>query len=136
MQGTLNFAKTNADSCTVKGTFALPSDYSFAGKLMTLNIGGAQISFTLNSKGQGLNGLSRINKPSYNKTTGLWTFSAMLRGGNWQTDWATFGPANANISKPGASVTLPVVLVIDDESFMASPLLQYTSRVGKSGVGK
>jgi hypothetical protein len=133
LQGTLNFAKTNADTATIKATFALPADFSFTGQLVTLNIGGAQTSFTMDSKGRGLNGLSRFNKPSFNKKTGLWTFNAMLRNGSWHTPWAAYGLINATILKPGVSVTPPVILVIGDESFMAIPTRQYTSQAGKSG---
>ena len=133
LQGTLNFARTNADSCTVRGTFSLPSNYNFTGKLVTLNVGGAETSFTLDSKGRGLSGLSRLNKPSYNKKTGLWTFNAMLRNGSWHIPWAAYGLVNATILRPGSPVTLPVVIAIDNESFMAAPNRHYTSLVGKSG---
>jgi hypothetical protein len=87
----------------------------------------------MDSKGRGLNGLSRFNKPSFNKKTGLWTFNAMLRNGSWHTPWAAYGLINATILKPGVSVTPPVILVIGDESFMAIPTRQYTSQAGKSG---
>jgi hypothetical protein len=136
LQGTLNFARTNADNCTVKGTFALPPNYNFTGKLVTLNIGGAQTSFTLDSKGRGLNGLNRFSKPSYNKITGLWTFNAILRNGSWRTPWAAHGLLNASILKPGVSVTLPVILAIDNESFMATPSRHYTSLAGRSGIAR
>jgi hypothetical protein len=136
LQGTLNFARTNADNCTVKGAFALPPNYNFTGKVATLNIGGAEISFTLDSKGRGLNGLSRFNKPSYNKITGLWTFNAILRNGSWRTPWAAHGLVNATILKPGAPVTLPVILAIDNESFMATPSRHYMSRAGRSGSAR
>ena len=136
LQGTLNFAQTNADACTIKGTFALPPDYNFSNKVVTLNIGGAETSFTLDGKGRGLNGLNRFNKPSYNKTTGLWTFNAILRNGSWRNSWAAHGLINASILKPGVPVTLPVVLAIDNDSFMATPSRQYTSQAGKSGIAR
>jgi Concanavalin A-like lectin/glucanases superfamily/Putative Ig domain len=134
--GTLNFAKTNADTCTIRGAFALPSNFNFSNKVVTLNIGGAETSFTLDSKGRGLIGLSRFNKPTYSKTTGLWTFNAMLRNGSWQTPWAAHGLANATIASPGVSVTLPVVLAIDSESFTATSSRHYTSRAGKTGSAR
>ncbi|HXI84263.1 MAG TPA: LamG-like jellyroll fold domain-containing protein, partial [Verrucomicrobiae bacterium] len=136
LQGTLNFAQTNADTCTVKGSFALPSDYNFSNKVVTLNIGGAETSFTLDSKGRGLSGLNRFNKPSYNKTTGLWTFNAILRNGSWRNSWAAHGLIDASILKPGVPVTLPVNLAIDNQSFAATPSRQYTSQAGKSGIAR
>jgi len=129
----LNFAQTNADSCTIKGVFALPPDYNFSNKVVTLNIGGAETSFTLDGKGRGLNGLNRFNKPSYSKTSGLWTFNAILRNGSWRNSWAAHGLINVSIVKPGVPVTLPMTLVIDGESFVATSHLQYTSRAGKLG---
>ena len=50
LQGTLSFAKTNADKCTVKGSISLPQDYIFAGKLVVLDVGGVTMSFTLDAK--------------------------------------------------------------------------------------
>jgi T5SS/PEP-CTERM-associated repeat protein/autotransporter-associated beta strand protein len=141
LQATLNFAKTNADRCTVKGAFDPPADYtnaySFAGKLATLDIGGADVSFTLGSKGSGRNGLSTFSKPTYNKKTGLWTFNATLKNGSWRTPWAAYSMINSNIPKPGALVTnLPVIFLLDTEAFMGTTNLHYTAKQGKSGTAK
>jgi hypothetical protein len=136
LQATVNFAKTNADTCTIRGTFDLPSTYHFAGKPVTFDIGGAQVSFMLDSKGQGRNGSSLFRKPSYNKKTGLWSFTAELRGGLWQPIWAATGMVNANVLKPGMAVSLPVILVIDNEAFMQIPKLRYMSKAGKSGTAR
>jgi hypothetical protein len=137
LQGKLNFAKTNADSCTVKGTFDLPANYSFAGKLVTLDIGDAPVSFSLGRKGSGVNGLNVFKKPTYNKKTGLWTFSATLKNSSWQSSWAEYGMINSDIPKPGVLVTnFPVVVVLDTEAFMGTVNLHYTAKQGKSGTAK
>ena len=137
LQGTLNFAKTNADSCTVKGTFSLPVSYSFAGKLVTLDIGGTNVSFVLDSKGKWHNGLSTFSKPTYNKSHTNWTFNATLKNGSWQTPWAEYGMVNTNTPKQGILVTnFPVTLVVDTEAFMGTTNLQYTAKHGKSGTAK
>jgi hypothetical protein len=136
LQGTLNFAKANADSCTVKGTLELPASFSFAGKVVTVAMGDAGVSFTLSSKGSGRNGLSLFNKPTYSKKTGLWTFNAALKNGSWQSSWAEYGMTNATIPKPGNLVSVPVILVIDTEAFMATPTLLYTAKQDKSGTAK
>ena len=91
LQATSNFAQTNADSCTIKGSFVLPSNYNFIGSVITLNVGGAQVGFTLDSKGKGVNGSSQFTKPSYSRNTGRWTFNATLRNGSWQSSWTTMG---------------------------------------------
>jgi len=136
LQGTLNFAKTNADTCTVKGKFELPQKFSFANKLATLDVGGAEVSFTLSKKGSGLNGVSLFNKPSYNKKTG-WTFNATLKG-NWQTAWSGYSMTNTNTPKTGILITnFPVILVVDTEAFMGTKTnLHYTAKPGKSGTAK
>jgi len=137
LQLNLNFAKTDADSCTVKGTtLGLPASYNFAGKLATLDIGGTNVSFTLGSKGSGLNGVSTFSKPTYNKKTGLWTLSATLKG-SFQTTWAQYSMISSNISKPGVLVTnFPVILLLDTEAFVGTTNLHYTAKQGKSGSAK
>ena len=138
LQLNLNFAKTNADSCTVKGKFELPASYSFTNRLATLDIGGAEVSFTLPKKGSGHIGSSTFSKPTYNKRTGLWTFSATLKKGFWQSPWwADYSMINSNIPRPGVSVTnFPVILVLDTEAFMGTTNLNYTAKHGKSGTAK
>ena len=42
----------------------------------------------------------------------------------------------ATIPKPGDAGTMPVILVIGDEAFMADKSLLYTATAGKSGSAK
>ena len=137
LQLNLNFAKTNADSCTVKGGFELPASYSFYNRLATLDIGGAKVSFTLGSKGSGHNGLSTFSKPTYNRSHTNWTFSATLKNGSWQTPWADYSMINSNIPKSGVLVTnFPVIFILDTEAFVGTTNLHYTAKQGKSGSAK
>ena len=136
LQAGLNFAKTNADSCTLKATVDLPSDFIFANKQVTLNVGGAGLSFPITSKGLGANGLSKFSKPSYNKKTGLWAISATLKSGSWQNQWAELGMTDSPVGKPGVAVDLPVVLIVDKEAFVGIAHLHYTATVNKSGTAK
>ena len=136
LQLNLNFAKTNSDSCTVMGRFELPASYSFSNRLATLDIGGAEVSFSLSSKGSGRNGLSIFNNPSYNKKTG-WTFNATLKNGSWQTQWADYSMINSNIPKPGVLVSnFPVILILDTEASVGTTNLHYTAKQGESGSAK
>jgi cytochrome c oxidase assembly protein Cox11 len=43
---------------------------------------------------------------------------------------------NDDVLKPGRTVSLPVILVIDDQAFMDIPNLHYTARARKSGTAK
>ncbi len=134
----LDFARTNADSCTVRGSFALPSTGtpSFAGAQATLDIGGASLTFTLPAKGSALNGRSKFSTPTFNSKTG-WKLNASFKNGFWQTDWANYSMINSNIAKPGALVSdLPVILLLDTEAFMATTNLHYTATQDKSGAAR
>jgi len=138
LQVNLNFARTNSDSCTIQGAFELPANYGFTNKLVTIDVGGAEVVFTLPSKaGTVRNGQSTFTKPSYNKKTGQWKFSATLKSGFWQTDWAAYGMINSNMPSPGILVTnFPVIFVVDTEAFMQTANLHYTAKAGKTGAAK
>ena len=133
----LNFARTNADSCTVIGSFDLPDGSTLTGKLATLNIGGAELSFTFPVRGAALNGRSRFNTPTRNRRTGLWTLRAAFSGGSWQDEWANYSMINSNIPRPGVLVSnLPVIFVLDTEAFMATTNLHYTASQNRSGLAR
>jgi concanavalin A-like lectin/glucanase superfamily protein/putative Ig domain-containing protein/PKD domain-containing protein len=136
LHATLNFARTNADSCTLSGTCDLPADYNFTGNVVTLDIAGAEVAFTLNSKRRGVNGLNTFTVSSYNKRTGLWSFNVTLRDGSWSSLWNSYGLVNATVLRPGAVVALPVILAIDNETFMATANLHYTAAAGRSGTAR
>jgi hypothetical protein len=133
----LSFAKTNADSAAVSGTFDLPDGFTFAGKLATLNVGGAQLSFLLPAKGTAVNGGSKFSVPKFSSKTGLWTLKAGFKKGSWHSEWANYSMINSNIPKPGTVVSdLPVILLLDTEAFMATTNLHYTATQGKGGAAK
>jgi hypothetical protein len=137
MRVNLNFAKANADRYNLRASLDLGVDFSLTNKLVTLNAGGAQMQFTLDSKGKG-HGIGAYGncKLSYNKKTGLWRFNAKMKNGSWQDAWTGDGMVNATIRSPGVSVQLRVVLLIDNEAFAVDKSLNYRAKVGKSGTGK
>jgi hypothetical protein len=134
----LNFAKTNSDSCTLTATLDLGANYNLTNLLVSLDIGGADTSFTLDAKGKG-HGVGDYGtcKLSYKKKTGPWTFTAKLKNGPWTTPWAAYGLSNTTTTvKAGVPVTLPVTLVIGDEGFTGEKALLYKAKTGKSGSAK
>ncbi|MGA2140219.1 MAG: hypothetical protein ABSH14_15290 [Verrucomicrobiia bacterium] len=135
LQVKLNFAKANADSCTVKGTFSLPAHYSFAGKTVTLDLARVQVSFTLNSKGCGV-GSQGTCRLTYKKRTGICTLTANLRRGDWQTSWTAYGLVNAIVSPLGVPLKFPVIVVVGDDIFAGEKALVYKCRPGKSGSAR
>jgi hypothetical protein len=135
LRAKLNFAKANADSCKLTGLPDLPAGFVPSGQSVIVDVGGAQVSFTLNAKGQAVSyqGTCRL---SFNGKTGHWNVTANLRKGFWQTPWAAHGLINTTVPAPGLQVTLPVILVIGDEAVMSERVLLYTAKAGKSGTAK
>jgi len=137
VQPKLNFAKTNADSCALVGSFPAMSNTVFAGQAATLDIGGASLTFTFPRKGSAVNGASTFSLPKYNKHTRLWPLKATFKNGSWQTPWGDYSMINSNIPKPGILVSnLPVILLLNSDAFMATTNLTYTGKQGKSGAAK
>jgi len=137
VQAKLNFTKLNGDSCRLTGTLDLGDGFSVTNKLITLDVGGAQVSFTLDAKGKG-RGVSSFGscKLKQNKKTGLWSFSATMKKGSWQDTWSSSGLVNATIRPPGVPVQLRVILVIDDQAFTADAAPTYTAKAGRSGLAQ
>jgi hypothetical protein len=135
MQVKLSFSKPNADSCSLTANIVLPNGFTTAGKSMTLDIGGAQSSFTLDAKGKGVNAQGSCGF-KFNKKTGGWTISVKLAKTNLQDAWEDDGLANTTLPKTGTSVTLTVAVLVDDEAFAADRTLLYKTTAGKSGSAK
>jgi alpha-L-arabinofuranosidase len=135
LQVKLNFAKTNSDSCTLSGVLDLGAGFNPASEVVTLDIGGVQVPFTLDAKGRGVSSFGRCTL-AYNKKTKQWTLSANLAKGTWRTQWAAHGLANRTIPKPGVWVTIPVVVVIGDGAFADERPMLYTAMFNKSGLAK
>ncbi|MGD0016619.1 MAG: glycosyl hydrolase family 28 protein [Verrucomicrobiia bacterium] len=136
LQASLNFAKTNSDSCTLTAAFDPGTGINLTNKVV-IDVGGAQVPFTMDAKGKG-KGVSNFGscKLAYNKKTGLWILTVKLAKGSWHAQWAALGLNNATISKPGTSVNMPVVMVIDTDAFAAERSMVYTATEDKSGSAK
>ena len=156
LQARLNFAKLSNDMCNVTATLDLGgAGYNLTNQVVALDIGGAQRSFTLDSKGKGQalayiidNKGHRVSvgtcRLAYTKPRtkparpGFWTLTATMNKGTWGDPWDRQGLHNANISaKAGAQVTLPVVVLINDEEFANdTKVLKYTASLNKAGTAK
>jgi len=131
----LNPAKTNIDTCSLTVSLALEADFSVTNQPVTVDIGGAQASFTLNAKGRGVTSGDTC-KLSYAKKTEVWTLAASMKKGSWATPWAEYGVTNATTPKEGVSVTLPVSVVIGTNTFATEETLNYMAIADKSGTLK
>ena len=135
LQAKPNFKKPSADKFNLRADVDLPSGFSPEGKSVTVDVGGAQVSFTLNAKGRGTNALGNC-KLSFNAKTNIWTLKVNQHKGSWHTPWDAAGLANLDVPKPGTPVTITVVALIDNEGFAVDAPLTYTAKAGKSGVAK
>jgi len=130
----LNFAKTNSDTCALTGTLTPESGFNITNAAVTVEVGGADASFTLDAKGKGrgvsTNGTCKL---SYKKKTGAWTFTAKLKNGSWASQWGAYGLTNATTN---STVMLPATLVIGDEGFCGEKAMLYKAKAGKFGSAK
>jgi len=139
-QANLNFTKPTADGCSINANLNLCAQFNPTGQTVHLDIGGAMLEFTLDSKGRastarGVTPAGRIAL-AFNKSTGRCRLIAKLQKGSWQQVWATYGLLNTNIPNPGITVTLPVTAQIGDDVYSGSRMLFYISKTGKSGSAK
>jgi subtilase family serine protease len=139
MRVKLNFAKLSADKARLSAAnLDLGAGYNLTNKVVTLDIGGAIVSFTLDAKGKGRGVNSHGHcRLAYKRKTGKWTLAARLVKGSWRTQWSAYGLVNADVPKtPTTTVTMPVVAMIDGEAFSAERSMSYTAKAGRSGTAQ
>ena len=137
VQAKLNFAKENTDGYSLTAVAQLSPDFLTAGQTLALDIGGAQETFTLDSKGRGVNeqGTCRLAfSKATKKRAAVWTVTIKLSHGAFGSAWAAYGLTDSTTNN--ASVNLPVVLTVGDEAFADDTMLLYTAKSGKSGTAK
>ena len=128
-----NFAKRNADSCSVTAAFVPHPTFSVTGQPVAVDIGGAVVNFILNKTGHGT-GTNGTCTVSFVKRKG-WSLTAALTAGDWHGGWTNSGVVNATI-KRGVPVQVPVVLVIGPDAYAAEMPLTYTATTNKFGTAK
>ncbi|MGA2221273.1 MAG: S8 family serine peptidase [Verrucomicrobiia bacterium] len=133
MQLKPNFARRNADSCTLRATFVPGADFGSAGQPVTVDIGDGLVNFVLNKAGHGA-GTNGTCTVSYNKGRG-WTIAFALKAGAWHQAWTGYDLLDATIKK-GVKVQVPVIVVIGNDAYAADQPLTYTATAGKSGTAK
>lgn len=134
-RASVKFTKPNQDKCNFKAVPQPSQCTNWLGTTVTLNVGGAQVSLTLDAKGRGVS-TNATCRFAYNKHTGVCGLTAKLNRGTWRDAWAEHGLVNSDTSKSGVPVTLPVTLMINDEAFMTDKPLHYTAAANKSGTAK
>jgi uncharacterized repeat protein (TIGR01451 family) len=130
-----NFAKPNSDGATLAATLELGEGFKPLGQTLVLDMGNAQVQFTLNKNGLGVSAPNSA-RLSFNKHTGVWTLKARLRAGDWHTSWAAYGLVDATIHSPGLAVTMPVVVLVADQGYATDRSLKYTATTHKTGLAR
>jgi hypothetical protein len=138
LRAVLSFAKQGADRYRLTATLDLgAANQDLSGKVLVLDIGGAQSAFALTTKsvtrGIGANATCRL---SMNKKLGLWVLTAKAAKGSWAAQWGNYGMINATIPKPGVSVTLPVTARLDDSFFAGDKVATYRATLDRSGMAR
>jgi hypothetical protein len=134
-QAKLSFAKPDGDSFALAVLADLGAEFNPAGQPVTVNFGGAELTFVLDDKGKGVNYPNSCSL-KFSSTTGLWAFKVKTKSGDWQTAWAEYEMTNETVAKPGRAVSVPVVVVIGTKAFTADISMLYTATAGKSGQAK
>jgi hypothetical protein len=131
----LRFGRLNQDECSFRAVPQPGQCTNWLGTTVTLDVGGAQVSLTLDAEGRGVSTNAEC-RFSYNRRTGECELTARLSRGTWRDVWAAYGLVNSDTPRSGISVTLPVTLMINDEAFMADKPLHYTAVVDRSGTAR
>ena len=142
MLGYVKFNATNSDSVSLYGALLnLSGPMALNGAVVTLNVGGAQVSFTLDAAGRAKSSLGtfalRFLHAKRDKTTGTYDpqgnpviFYANLTHGSWATAWAADG-IDPTVTTTNASLTMPVSLTLGGSTCTTSVPVNY---YGKANV--
>ncbi len=128
----LLLAKPAGDSFSFTAYADLGPAFSPSNKTVTVSFAGAELSFVLNKTGKGISSPHSC-RLDYSRTTGLWAVTVAGKAGQWRDTWGDYGLINATVPRPGAEITVPIVVLVDDMAFHAAKPLHYTARAGKLG---
>jgi PKD repeat protein len=138
MQGSAKFGTSGHDACSVTGIIpSLSAHFDPTGQTLALNIGGAIVSFTLDSKGHGkaADGTLTLKlKPSVrNKTTkkldflgGNVQFSAKIKSGTWASVWGL----DPNASGKNLPMNIVITIGLGGSNYQVTAAVKYTPTKG------
>ena len=134
----LNFKNANADKINWNGTVTIGAGISLKGLPVTIDVGGAVQTFTLNKQGKANNGGGNkfsLQPKLKNGVTKAATvkFSFQLKG-DFTDDLADDGLTNTTVKN--APVTVPVRVIAGPQSYATEQNFTYTATEGKKGTAK
>jgi hypothetical protein len=136
IQGAAKFATGGHDVAVVAGLIPnLPAGFDPSGQQLVLNIGGANVSFTLNSKGQGKSPQGaialRLKPAKHNSKTnkldfqgGNVAFVAKIVNGTWSAVWGL----DPNVTSKSSPMSMVVTLQVAGQVYVATVTATYTSK--------
>jgi hypothetical protein len=134
----LNFKNANADKVNWNGTITIGAGISLNGLPVTIDVGGAVQTFTLNKKGKANNGggnkfsLQPKLKNGVTKAGNV-KFSFQLKG-DFSDDLADDGLTDTTVKN--APVTVPVSFIAGPQGYATEQAFTYTATEGKKGTAK
>ena len=147
LQGAASFKSGGHDACSISGVIPkLPFGFNPTGQALSLSIGGASASFTLDKNGRGRAAQGRAGtialklKPTKRdpKTKkpvfqgGDVQFTASIRNGAWAKIWGL--DPNATASK--APMSMPATVQLAGSTYVATVAVTYSSKTHVSGKFK
>jgi len=140
VQGSAKFGASGHDTYALSGSFPnLPALFDPSGKTVIVNLSGALVSFTLDTKGHAKNenGTFTLHlKKTHNRSTkksefigGAGPFKAGLKGGTWSDDWLPLG-FDPTVAK--SKLTFAAEVALDGVVYVASVSADYASQKAKS----
>jgi PKD repeat protein len=134
-----NFAAKKKDSMSMSGSIPVPSNFSPTDKIVVLDIGNYEASFTLDAKGKGKTASGDIialagKLKSGVYQTGVVKFVYVIKNANLFETLSDEGFGSDTVS--GDSVDIPVLLSIDGDAYLDTLTVKYSAKKGKSGSGK
>ena len=101
------------------------------GAPVTFDIGGLQLSFTLDEKGRATNAQGVL---AISPRQGFRTFSLRLKKGNFASNWTDEGMLNETMHK--VPITIRIVLTLGGGAYTGNYGMLYTAKAGKVGTAR
>lgn len=145
LKGSVKFGKTASDSTSIQGVLPkLPANLDVSTKDIVINVGGAILTFTLDTKGKGKsdqgNAALSLKPSKRNKTTkkvdflgGDVAFKIKMAKGTWSDDWTDEGILTTLETK-GAPAPFVLNLTLGGKPFAATVTTTYKGKADKGGT--
>jgi hypothetical protein len=128
-----DFKKSGKDQAHIRGKLPAPEG-DYAGLVVTVDIGGAMRTFTLDSKGKAKNGNDTFmfeGKPK----DGLVKYDTKFKKADLSDDLADEGMDGSEEAKKEDRDVI-VVITVGDTAYAGEATVEYTAKVGKTGNAK